>query len=105
MTLSLGANVHPNRSTLRSPAGLRAACSSIFNERAPTPPRFIGQSGIMAQPPWHLRHNTGTKHLYVTDGIEAEAARDAGLHKFDDASNGGLRLVRLYEVEVALGSG
>src|SRR5262249_18848074 len=34
MTLSLGANVHPNRSTLRSPAGLSAACSSIFNERA-----------------------------------------------------------------------
>src|SRR5512133_3207404 len=27
---------------LFAPAGLRAACSSMFNERAPTPPRFIG---------------------------------------------------------------
>jgi hypothetical protein len=32
------------RSTLRSPAGLIAACSSMFKDRAPTPPRFIGHS-------------------------------------------------------------
>ena len=35
MTLSPGANVQPNRSTLRSPAGLSAACNSMFNDRAP----------------------------------------------------------------------
>ena len=48
VTLSPGGKVQPNRSTLRSPAGLRAACSSIFNERAPTPPRFIGHSTWMS---------------------------------------------------------
>jgi hypothetical protein len=39
ITLSPGAKVQPNRSTLRSPA---AACSSMFSDRAPTLPRFIG---------------------------------------------------------------
>src|SRR5271157_5367279 len=43
MTLSPGAKVQPNLSTLRSPAGFNAACSSMLRERAPTPPRFIGQ--------------------------------------------------------------
>src|SRR5271169_5700446 len=49
MTLSPGAKVHPNRSTLLSLAGLSAACSSMFKERAPTPPRFIGQSTWMSR--------------------------------------------------------
>src|SRR6266513_882907 len=49
MTLSPGAKVHPNRSTLRSPAGFNAACSSMFSERAPTPPRFIGHSTWMSR--------------------------------------------------------
>src|SRR6266704_225115 len=44
MTLSPGAKVQPNLSTLRSPAGFNAAWSSMLRERAPTPPRFIGQS-------------------------------------------------------------
>src|SRR4029077_7515176 len=83
MTLSPGAKVQPNRSTLRSPAGLRAACSSMLDERAPTPPRFMD----------------------VANGIEAEAARDAGLHEFDDSSNCGLRVVSWREVEVAVRSG
>src|SRR5271166_3921530 len=38
MTLSRGAKVQPKRSTLRSPAGFNAVCSSILRERAPTPP-------------------------------------------------------------------
>jgi hypothetical protein len=42
MILSPGAKVQPKRSTLRSPAGFKAAWSSMFNERAPPPPRFIG---------------------------------------------------------------
>ena len=49
MTLSPGAKIHPNRSTLWSVAGLSAACSSTFNDRAPTPPRFIGQSTWMSR--------------------------------------------------------
>src|SRR6266567_784360 len=44
MTLSPAANTQPNFSTLRSPAGFKAACSSMLSERAPTPPRFIGHS-------------------------------------------------------------
>jgi hypothetical protein len=46
-----------------------------------------------------------TEHLDVSNGIEAEAARDPGLHKFDDASNCSLRVFGWYEVEVALRSG
>jgi hypothetical protein len=49
MTLSPGANVQPKRSTLRSPAGFNAACNSILSDRAPTPPRFIGQSTWMSR--------------------------------------------------------
>src|SRR6516225_10918925 len=49
ITLSPGAKVQPNLWTLRSPAGLSAACSSMFNDRAPTPPRFIGHSTWMSR--------------------------------------------------------
>src|SRR6202043_1907811 len=49
MTLSPGAKVQPKRSTLRSPAGLSAACSSMLSDRAPTPPRFIGHSTWMSR--------------------------------------------------------
>ena len=49
MTLSPGANVQPNRCTLRSPAGLSAACSSMFSDLAPTPPRFIGHNTWMSR--------------------------------------------------------
>jgi hypothetical protein len=34
----------PNFSTFGSPRGLRARCSSMFSERAPSPPRFMGHS-------------------------------------------------------------
>src|SRR5215831_6688016 len=44
MTLSPGQNVHPKRSMRISPGGFSAFCSSILRERAPRPPRFIGQS-------------------------------------------------------------
>ena len=43
MTLSPGAKVQPNRSTFLSPGGFSAACNSMLRDRAPTPPRFIGQ--------------------------------------------------------------
>src|ERR1700724_206363 len=44
MTLSPGQKVQPNRSMRISPGGFSAFCSSILSERAPRPPRFIGQS-------------------------------------------------------------
>ena len=36
--MSPGAKVQPNRSTLAPGFGFKAACSSIFRDRAPTPP-------------------------------------------------------------------
>src|SRR6516162_5159239 len=87
MTLSPAAKVQPNRSTLRSPAGFSAACNSMFNERAPTPPRFIGHST------WMSRIGSRPKRL------------GPGLHQLDDAADSGLRIIRLHEVEVAVWSG
>src|SRR5947207_10548918 len=88
MTLSPGANVQPNRSTLRSPAGLSAACNSMFNDRAPTPPRFIGQST------WMSRMGSRPNGL----GIRV-------LTSSYDAAYGGFGIVGLHEVEVGLGPG
>src|SRR5260370_33891109 len=45
-----------------------------------------------------------TKHLDVANGIEAEPFGDPRLHQFDDARYGDFGVVRLHEVEVALGS-
>src|SRR5260370_28564894 len=84
MTLSPGAKVQPNRSTLRSPEVLSAACSSMFKERAPTPPRFIGQRT------WMSRIGSRPKLCF---------------HQLDDARDSGFGVIRLYEVEVANGSG
>src|SRR5580693_5115344 len=44
MTLSPGQKVQPIRSMRTSPDRFSAFCSSILSERAPRPPRFIGQS-------------------------------------------------------------
>src|ERR1019366_1782565 len=85
MTLSPRAKVQPKRSTLRSPAGFSAACSSMLSDRAPTPPRFIGHSTWMSRM-----------------GVEAKPLWDAGLHQFDDPRHGGLRVVCLHEIEVAV---
>src|ERR1700751_1367668 len=49
MTLSPGQNVQPKRSMRTSPGGFSAFCSSILRERAPRPPRFIGQSAWMSR--------------------------------------------------------
>src|SRR6516165_2099597 len=87
MTLSRGAKVQPNRSTFRSPAGLSAACSSMFNDCAPAPPRFIGHSTWMSRMGWR------------------PPLRDPCLHQFDDAADGGLWIVSPNEVEVAVVSG
>src|SRR3954451_9586639 len=73
MTLSPGAKVQPNRSTLRSPAG----------NRAPTPPRFIGQRI------WMSRMGLRPKRLGMRP------------HQFDDTANGIFGIVRLHEVKVA----
>src|SRR4029077_10096975 len=62
MTLSPGAKVQPNLSTLRSPAGFNAAWSSMLRERAPD----------AAAVHW-------AEDLDITDWIETKAARDAGL--------------------------
>src|ERR1700720_934853 len=87
MTLSPGAKVQPKRSTLRSPAGLSAACSSMFSERAPTPPRFIGQST------WMSRMGSRPNRL--------------GIRVFTNSimRNCGFGVVGLHKVEVGLGSG
>src|ERR1700719_5381302 len=49
MTLSPGQKVQPNRSMRTSPGGFSAFCSSILSERAPRPPRFIGQRTCMSR--------------------------------------------------------
>src|SRR5215471_3613696 len=49
MTLSPGQNVQPKRSMRVSPGGFSAVWSSILSERAPRPPRFIGQSTWMSR--------------------------------------------------------
>src|SRR5208337_5532315 len=86
MTLSPGAKVQPNRSTLRSPAGFRAACSSMLSDRAPTPPRFMGHSTWMSR-------------------MGSRPKRWARLHQVDDPRHGGFGIVRLYEIEVAVALG
>src|SRR5205823_9790486 len=45
-----------------------------------------------------------TQHLDVADRIEAEPLGDPCLRQFNDAAHGGFRIVRLHEIEVALGS-
>jgi hypothetical protein len=60
----VGAKVQPKRSTLRSPAGFKAAWSSMLSERAPTPPRFIGQST------WMSRIGSRPKRLGIKAGFE-----------------------------------
>src|ERR1700758_1119070 len=85
MTLSPGPKVQPNRSTLRSPAGFNAACSSMLSERAPTPPRFIGQSTWMSR--MGLRPNR------------------FGMRVFANSMMRLTEVVRRHEVEVAVGSG
>jgi hypothetical protein len=85
MTLSPGAKVQPNLSTLRSPAGFNAACSSMLRERAPTTTV-------------HRAEN-----LDIADRIETEPARDAAFHKLYDARNRGLGIGRLDKIEAALG--
>src|ERR1035437_10410392 len=85
MTLSPGANVQPKRSTLRSPAGFRAACSSMLSERAPTPPRFIGHSTWMSRM-----------------GSRPKRWGDARFHQFDDTRHGGFGVARLHKIKVAV---
>src|SRR5262249_3261980 len=45
-----------------------------------------------------------TEHLDVADRIKPEAFGDPRLYQFDDTADGGWRIVRLHEIEVALGS-
>src|SRR5580692_4880624 len=45
------------------------------------------------------------QNLNVTNGIEAEALRDACLHQFDDPRHGGFGIVRLHKIEVAVARG
>src|SRR5258708_38317328 len=85
MTLSPGAKVQPKRSTLRSPAGFSAACSSMLSDRAPTPPRFIGHSTWMSRM-----------------GSRPNRLGDAGLHQFDDPRHCGPWIICLHEIEVAV---
>src|SRR5271165_3699477 len=67
MTLSPGAKIEPKRSTLRSPAGFKAACSSMLSERAPTPPRFIGQSTWMSWIAFRPKRPLGRERAPLTE--------------------------------------
>src|SRR5664279_4277416 len=58
MTLSPGAKVQPNRSTLRSPAGLSAACSSTLS---------AGVAPVCGTPPGCYREYPRTE-AGLTDG-------------------------------------
>jgi hypothetical protein len=86
MTLSLDANVHPNLSTLRSPAG--------FNGR----PEFDVEGARSDAAPVHR-----AEHPDIADRIETEAALNASFQKLDDASNRGFRIDCLDKIEVAFG--
>src|SRR6516165_10135708 len=83
MTLSPGAKVQPKRSTFRSPAGFRTAWSSTLGERAPTPPRFIGQRT------WTSRMGSSPNRLWIRD--QRQYPRDRRL-----------RIVGRHEIEVAV---
>src|SRR6202050_2010511 len=84
MTLSPGAKVQPKRSTLRSPAGFKAACNSMLSERANTAPIHRAE------------------HLDIADGVQAETLWDASLDQLHDALNGGLGILGRHKVEVAV---
>ncbi len=43
-----------------------------------------------------------TQRLNIADGIEAEAARDAGFYQVDNVGNCSFRAIRLDKIEVAL---
>ena len=83
MTLSPGQKVQPKRSTRISPGGFSAFCSSMFSDRAPSPPRFIGQST------WTSRTGSSPKRR-----------RDAVAHHGQELLAARLRVGRLDEVEV-----
>ena len=83
MTLSPGPKVQPKRSTLSSPGGFSAACSSMLSDRAPSPPRFIGHST------WTSRIGSSPKRAGMRSRTTASSLRDALL-----------RLGRVDEVEV-----
>src|SRR6266568_2594921 len=42
------------------------------------------------------------QHLYIPDGIEAEATRDASFYQLDNAGNCSFRIIRLDKIEVTL---
>src|SRR5665648_1027103 len=85
MTLSPGAKLQPLRSTLRSPAGLSAACSSMLKRTGPNAAAI---------------HRA--QHLGIADRIEAESLRNPRLHQIDDPRHGRFGVVRLHEIEVAV---
>jgi hypothetical protein len=43
--------------------------------------------------------------LDVADGIETEPLGDPGFNQLDDTGDGGLRILHLHEIEVALSFG
>src|SRR5262245_32307704 len=46
-----------------------------------------------------------TKNLDIADGSEAEAFWNPSFHELDDARHGGFGVIRLYEIEVTIGTG
>src|SRR5205807_8311810 len=88
MTLSPGQKVQPKRSMRISPGGFSAACNSIFSDRAPSPPRFIGQS------------------TWISRTIEPKTLRDTLAHDGHHLAHPIFGIDRLDEIEITvLGGG
>src|SRR6266404_7161930 len=77
MTLSPGQKVQPNRSMRISPGGFSAFCSSMLSERAPRPPRFIGQST------WMSRIGSSPKRFGSRSSTENPAASGLSFDSLD----------------------
>src|SRR5689334_17885661 len=82
MTLSPGPNTWPKRSMRASPGGLRACCNSRFNERAPSPPRFIGDNT------WMSRMGSKPKRFGMRSLTSARIPAAACLHEFAGRDQG-----------------
>src|SRR3954453_11492972 len=80
LTLSSAANAKPNRSTWRSLAGLSAVCSSMFSDRAPAPPRFIGHTTWMcrelAAPKAEARRAAQKTTIFCGQEVSCRSDRD-----------------------------
>src|SRR6266436_2694355 len=101
MTLSPGQKVQPNRSMRISLGGFNAFCSSILSERAPRPPRFIGQSTWMS-PIGSSPKRFGIRSCTITSSFTLLGVRcidEIEIPPFDRGEIGHLTLVDAAGIE------